>query len=84
MNVVVRVIQSEAGTIPNGTKYKSVVCFTHTALHIFKFGQDIKGEAVGLASGPISAIHEVSESQNQTQNLLHCLTVLQCLQGKQE
>lgn len=64
------------------SSFKSARLLTHTALHIFKLGQDIEGEAIRLASRPISAIHEVPKGQNETQNPLHCLTVLQRLQGK--
>lgn len=38
--------------------------FTHAALDIFEFGQDVEGEAISLASGSISAIHEVTKGQN--------------------
>lgn len=50
--------------------------FTHTTLHILQFGQDVQREAVSLASGPVPSVHEVSKSQDQTQDLLHCLSVL--------
>lgn len=40
--------------------------FTHATLDIFEFGQDFKSEAISLASGSISTIHEVTKGQNQT------------------
>lgn len=40
--------------------------FTHAALDIFEFGQDVEGKAISLASGPIATIHEVTKSQDQT------------------
>ena len=57
--------------------------FTHTALDIFEFGQDVQAETISLASGSVSTIHEVTKGQNQTKNPLHSLTVLQRLQRGQ-
>lgn len=60
--------------------FQHLSLFTHTALDIFEFGQDVKAETISLASGSVSTIHEVTKGQNQTKNPLHGLTVLQRLQ----
>lgn len=64
-------------------KINIVLYYTHTALYIFEFWQDIKSETISLASGSISTIHEIPKGKNQTQDLLHCFTVLQRLYRKE-
>lgn len=53
--------------------------WTHAALDVLQFGQDLQGEAVGLPPRAVSAVHEVAESQDQAEHLQHGLAGLQSL-----
>lgn len=50
----------------NRTSLARCLFHTHAALNVFELGQDVKAEAISLASGSIATIHEVTKGQNQT------------------
>lgn len=56
--------------------------FSYVALHILQLWQDVQAETVSLAAGSVSTVHEVSKSQNETKDLLHCLAGLEHLQRR--
>lgn len=59
---------------------RAVAIATYGALDIFDLGEDVEVEAVCLASGAVSSVHEITEGQNEAQHMHDSLFTLQRLE----